>query len=778
MALVQKILDSALVPTQRTKEWYTARHDLVTASQVSTILGRGMGTLASVFRDKVTRSDATKIVSPSMQAGIDFEPYLRQAFERKHGIVIRECGLYNRSFIGASPDGVEESTCALLELKVSTKRFLWEKMPQHYYDQCQCQLYAIPNAPFLFYFEACIDEITSEGLWDEWRVFEHSGRTYAITDYREHKILRDMEWEKMAIPLLRQFHVDVMKGRKFLGKTRKRPRGDLVTRFLSLPENSELRRRYESVLWLSTERLSHIGSGESASLLSVYGRGKLTQWQHHRRIQLYQTLGKELAELGDKINMKDLHFYRFGSPVPHNTTITLKLAQDSGVDVLVGGSFVTNSKVIAGPWLLVRANVLCNISGMEGIAVQTNDRAWVIVHISGSTVHLTCAGNIGGNYWSRRFKTHIGLMKSVLKENGLTVSDKVLVLAPMIAKAQKPRKVNRMIVEVDDVELDPIVAEYKRVTSDFTLKWHLPGWKRAQQDSEDLRKDVIKYGHISLLPMIQEKDLQLLYKAGIETLVDARNLDWAKILPGNSRVPKWKAFVKFHTGRSTESLAVYNEAYIKIKDGVKALRKTLHADSKGTRVVYVDIETLPADLHSGDSPWTFLIGVLSFTNSGKRCFRPSLLRQKNKRGIRKLLSMFFRTLGQQWKRGVQKVKIFHWGHIDKTTIARMCMEFPKFKPEFDRYIWIDICRVLQKRRVLIRGSYTYKLKDASRALCKGSYDDLDVTNGSDAMFEAWDLYRTGAVDMKHPVLAHLLDYNQMDCEMLHRIRNRLLGKGH
>jgi putative phage-type endonuclease len=139
---------------QRSLEWYEARKNMITASDMAEALNKGkFGTQKNLIIKKVTNlvnvSDLNKnnnkkeYIAP-LQWGIKYEDVACNIYKLKNYIDVNEFGLlkhHNKdiTYFGASPDGISELGI-MLEIKCPYKRKIDGIIPEQYYYQIQGQL--------------------------------------------------------------------------------------------------------------------------------------------------------------------------------------------------------------------------------------------------------------------------------------------------------------------------------------------------------------------------------------------------------------------------------------------------------------------------------------------------------------------------------------------------------------------------------------------------------------------------------------------------------------
>ncbi len=131
---------------QRTPEWFEARREMLTASDVASALGiKPYPSYRGNIRQELLRKKVANepLVSMFVTHGQRYEDEARDLMASVMGEVCYDVGLVRHSevpWLGASPDGVTH-TGKLVEIKCPLKRAIQPGVvPHHYYPQLQIQM--------------------------------------------------------------------------------------------------------------------------------------------------------------------------------------------------------------------------------------------------------------------------------------------------------------------------------------------------------------------------------------------------------------------------------------------------------------------------------------------------------------------------------------------------------------------------------------------------------------------------------------------------------------
>ena len=141
---------------QRTPEWYKQMSTIISASELGHLFASPRQRAKLVVSKTVPHESFVQqlaITSDRMSAfdwGIRFEPVVKQIYEYKYGVTVKELGRLHHPTdprCTASPDGLvytcpkNERTGRLIEIKCPVTREMDGSVPKDYYSQMQMQLH-------------------------------------------------------------------------------------------------------------------------------------------------------------------------------------------------------------------------------------------------------------------------------------------------------------------------------------------------------------------------------------------------------------------------------------------------------------------------------------------------------------------------------------------------------------------------------------------------------------------------------------------------------------
>lgn len=146
---------------QRTPAWYQARHNMLTASDVASVLGMNKyKTSAAVLSSKLAEPTGVSAGTYATAWGTKYEPMTARLYEILTGQRVNEVGLFvhrQYGWLGASPDGivadVQRREVRLTEFKNIMSRVMNGEIPHMYWVQMQIQLEVLDVAEVCDYLE-------------------------------------------------------------------------------------------------------------------------------------------------------------------------------------------------------------------------------------------------------------------------------------------------------------------------------------------------------------------------------------------------------------------------------------------------------------------------------------------------------------------------------------------------------------------------------------------------------------------------------------------------
>jgi len=165
---MERVLKLPQIP-QRTEEWYNVRKNLLTASEVSSVLNISpFQSAKKLLKKKITSVDESALKSNYMlDYGSKNEDIAIDLFKSIYNLEVHNVGLLiheKYKWLGGSPDGVTSDN-ALIEVKCPLKKKISHTVHDYYYSQIQVCL-EIANIETCYYIQYKPSSIFENGVLD------------------------------------------------------------------------------------------------------------------------------------------------------------------------------------------------------------------------------------------------------------------------------------------------------------------------------------------------------------------------------------------------------------------------------------------------------------------------------------------------------------------------------------------------------------------------------------------------------------------------------------
>ena len=220
MLIAQQLLNRENIgefPKQRTDAWYKARQNMITASEIASILDSNIyQTSYDLLLKKIKPIE--QISNESMEWGNMFESVAIEFYEFIHKEKVYSLGLVSHptyKWIGASPDGL--MLCGkLLEIKCPFRRSICGEIPLYYSIQIQIQM-EVCNIDECDYLECKFYQYSTKNEYDadindvkNTLTYNNNIVYYKLVGYHIKHVLRDKEWFKNNISKMSDFYNNIL----------------------------------------------------------------------------------------------------------------------------------------------------------------------------------------------------------------------------------------------------------------------------------------------------------------------------------------------------------------------------------------------------------------------------------------------------------------------------------------------------------------------------------------------------------------------------------------
>jgi putative phage-type endonuclease len=202
---MNKLLNKKQI-VQRSNEWYSIRNNIITSTDVSTILDLNK---FQNKRDLILKKINNKTSSPNeaMEWGNFFEDIACSIYSKINNKKVYNLGLLIHDvykFLGASPDGLIENNY-LLEIKCPFSQKIYKNIPINYWIQTQIQM-EVCNLNKTILFVCVFDKsIKPDVLYSG----NKNGVDWSLLNYKEFVIERDRKWFSDNLFKIKDFYKDL-----------------------------------------------------------------------------------------------------------------------------------------------------------------------------------------------------------------------------------------------------------------------------------------------------------------------------------------------------------------------------------------------------------------------------------------------------------------------------------------------------------------------------------------------------------------------------------------
>lgn len=197
---------------QRSDEWYEMRNNILTASDVASVIGENpYSNYEDVIQKKINPKDNI-IKNNAVNWGTKYEPIACQIYEQIVNDNVHDFGLIiheKYDWLGASPDGIRKNGI-MLEIKCPYRRIIKNSIPRYIWIQIQIQM-EVCNLDMCHLFQCKFIEYENKDEYECDMTEKRNGyckdtETYwKLEKYLLTEIKRDKEWFTQNVGILESF---------------------------------------------------------------------------------------------------------------------------------------------------------------------------------------------------------------------------------------------------------------------------------------------------------------------------------------------------------------------------------------------------------------------------------------------------------------------------------------------------------------------------------------------------------------------------------------------
>jgi putative phage-type endonuclease len=815
MSITQNLIDRNIngeFPKQKSCEWYDIRQNMITASEISSVLDCNIyQTSYDLLVKKI--SPIEHISNDAMVWGNIFEPIAIKFYEFVTKEIVHPIGLVSHSkykWIGASPDGILLKG-KLLEIKCPIRRNVGGEIPLYYWIQMQIQM-EVCDIDECDYFECEFYQYSNKKEYDndiknaddKDKVINNTNIIYyKLTNCSLKTVLRNKDWFQSNIIKLKSFYDNMLYYKNL---------NNGLKQLLIDSKQCQKRKRSDSEN-LNTKSncvngFIHWGNWVSATKIKNYMiDDPLIDWlkMYHTNINksnndmyFQQYVMKQGIKFEEKIisNLKQKYpndivtvasYQEAKSYDKYLETVNL---MKKGVPIIYQGVLHDYTcKIFGMPDLLVRRDWINKIFGIPAVKSTKKSKQYRVIEIKFISLELCSNGKhlCNSNKNILAYKGQLYIYNKILGNIQGNKPTKSYILG----KSWSFQKCKETF-SGDSFERCAHVNfknndKFIRSKTARAIKWirdlntNGKDWEIYSRNELKPNMCNVDQRWVSVKNQISEKhnDVTSLWMCGI------KNRDIAD----DNGVKNWKT----HKGLTSEKLGVFGnktasilqliidinqcptihenkEKWLiepkKVKNNLYNWKKPIKKE-KINMEFYVDFETITSEICNYDcsSAFIFMIGV-GINFDGVWSFKCFISENLTSESEKKMLIDFHQYITSF--AGTRK--LWHWGSAENYLYRNAMNTHSDILKDYI-YLseWCDMLRIFKEEPIVARGMMNFSLKSVVKAFydnkfIKTTYDICDVNNGLTAMMLAYETYTT----IKHndKIMKDIETYNEVDCKVL------------
>lgn len=766
---------------QKTEKWLLERLKVITASDVSSILEINPYTSKyDVLQKKINKS-TTVIETEATKWGEYHEPLAKKYYENMSLLEgkrkVHDVGLihhYKYDWLAASPDGIveglEEKKWWLLEIKCPYKRVFdnkGEKIPSYIWTQTQIQM-EVCNLQFCHLLQCKYDKINNKSY---------------LVKKRLTTIKRDTDWfNNIAYPKLHNFYLLMNKSKNnknFINPYPNQKKWVSLTSF-----NGYL---------LKDPLIDFLNIYKNDSFISNMKNNKKISNSNSKKINLFKTIFNKLFKFSVKNNLKIIYVSNISegyneslSTSKYNIT---KNALDQNIDIIIRPVLLDLfTKTYGMPDFIIKEDVLSLfLEDVEQDSKMLKGDGYV-------TCSLVLRNKINKiSKWDKLILTHNTAYSNIITK--ITKKEtKICLLSSS----------DSYILNYDENKLNDINNGIKwinkiRQNGDIWLKdiysGNIPSNKNLMPNMcnkyDGKWKNIKKYfaekwGELTLLWYCGIKQRNLAHQKGIYSWKDPKYTtnEILNSLYTQNSLSKRKHILESMIELNKEGGKVYNSRVL----------KEPFIDTHNAIEVYIDFEVLSGKNINNNyserlkTPQNiiYLIGM-QWVVDGKEEFKSFTSETLTEKGEKDMLKSWWSYV-KKLREGYDKVILYHWSPAEERFLSKSLSRYPSLNYINNnlisgKYDFRDLMDMFIDAEVVIRNVWGYSVKDIAKGLFNfGLISEVwndnekggdNITSGKGTLTAATKCYKeiknNGLTIKNNPNFRPLIEYNQMDCNVLQHL---------
>lgn len=819
-------------PKQRTEKWYEIRNNMITASEVSSVLECN---IHQTSYDTLLRklSPMKQITNQATEWGNRFEPVAIQFYEYLQNKKVYQLGLVTHSkysWLGASPDGLLLSG-KLLEIKCPIYRNITDEIPLYYWIQMQIQM-EVCDMPECDYFECKFYQYANKEEYDNdtetnaKNYFNDNKQIiyYKFVNSNLKRVKRDPKWFKENIQKLQSFYDKMLYYRSLpngIEQLRIDSKGSQKRKREKLSNGKNKIQKLELINWdywvSATKIRNYMIDDPIIDYLELY---------YNNDQMLYHNNSFQNCIMVKGIEFENKIITLIKNKFPNSVT-TISTCQQAkshykfmetithmkrGTPIIYQGVLHDYNKRIFGtPDLLVRSDYLNKLFNIPIISNKCSKKSGLnkkyhyrVIEIKFITLTLCADGvhlrNSTKNILANKGQVYIynkilGYIQNYTPTKAYILGKRWQYCKNSEVKSgesfDRPGhinfKTNDKFIRSKTARAIKWIRKLQKKGSKFTLippscDELKPNMCSINDKWQSVKKRIAnETNEITELWMCGINNRKIAENRGIQNWRTHKNLTTEHIgITGNKVANTLQLIIEMN--QDTEKTEPYLPLYEISKEWLISpmrIRSNMFSwkKFKGTEL-FIDFETIADSINENTlteinyNAFIFMIGVgVVFKDQWLyQCF---IAKDLTYNGEKEILTEFHKFIDVF----DGKKNIYHWGSAEQYLYHNAML---RHKDILDHYNlitdWCDLLKLFKEEPIVVRGMLNFSLKSVVKAFYDNAfintcYNESEISNGLVAMVEAYDCYTTNNINSK--IMTNIQKYNEIDCKVLYEILDYL-----
>lgn len=732
---------------QHTPEWHHKRSNIITATNIASILKLNPYENSDQLLKKKRSKDVTPITNKAMRHGQFFEDVAKNIYEQKTNYKVITPGLLihpSYEWLGASCDGIVQDS-HLVEFKCYYSKPINQSVPLMYWIQCQIQMEVL-DYDKCDLVESIFKIYKNEKLYTKDTNFlkgKHRNVYWKLYDYKVTSISRDKEWFANNFSKINNFWLSIEK------QDNKRKREiDLKEFYYYKQIDNQILNDpiidYFILANFKKDKSSFNNLCKERSL--VYKKQILQKYTNSNVISIDQ----------EDINMEH-----------HNNTIS--------------ELYNANKTIIGGVLFDIEKKIYCKYDILElgrNISADLVSNAYYPIQIiNGKITVYKDTYDITHNIKNKTYKARAYILNKLLnhfqvnKNNSISyIIDSSYLESPNYIKVEKESKIKKLVKKG--------FRKYNKIKYNLNDIFIYNPAKSKVKLIPNMVNSNMAYDSYKQNILTMTKPISSIWNCGIKhqnELLGKSIYSWNQIGSDISEYLKDTKMKDTKKNLINQIIKINKQSdklisYPEFKN-INNWRQSINFE------FFVDFETLQLDDRTN---LLYLIGLgVRIGTSWKYYY---FYVDVNKPDCEKHLVLDWYNKMDDIKSLYKlnsNIKTWHWSAAEKNILNSVLSKYPDINIDID---WIDLCDIFIKEEIVVKDALNYKLKSIVKTLSKhgfiqSSYEDLICDNGMDAMVDGYYSYMS-AKRLNSSILPYLedkniIEYNKIDCFSMYEILNYL-----